>query len=149
MTYDELDNMHLHIENYILSHLRANVCKLYMICKENSSQKDDEFIELYNSIQRKTDIIHPVSSEMKESMADILFSTTINRHWIFSKNELFLNRQYEMAERMRKAKGEWKGVTGEDHFYTLNQFSVLRRLNISNNPVISVLSSLLKNTQIL
>jgi len=144
-----MENMHLHMENYILSHLQANVCKLYMICKENTAQIDDDFIELYFSLRKKTEILNPLSKEMKKNMVEILSSKTINKHWILSKNELFLNRQYNISERVKNCKSEWNGVVGQDHFYTLNKFSVLRRLNIKNNPVVSILSALLKNSKIL
>lgn len=148
LTHQELENMHLHIENYILTHLQANTVKLYMIGKENSSKVDDNFIELYTNLRKKTDILNPFTAEMKKNMVNTLSNKTINKHWIFSRNELFLNRQYDINERMRKCKEEWKGVAGQDHFYALNQFSVLRRLNINNNPVVSILSALMKNVKV-
>ena len=118
-----------------------------MIGKENSSKVDDNFIELFTNLRKQTDILNPFTAEMKKNMVNTLSNKTINKHWIFSRNELFLNRQYDINERMHKCKEEWKGVAGQDHFYALNQFSVLRRLNINTNPVVSILTNLMKNVK--
>lgn len=89
----------------------------------------------------------PFDEKMKWNMEELLKSKKINKHWIFSKNELFLNQQYNLEKRVEQCKNEWKGVSGEDHFYFLNEFSVLRRLNKKNNPIISILTELIKHNQ--
>jgi len=147
--HNELQNMNLHIENYILSHLKYVVCKLFILCRENTEQIDKKYLNLLLSLRKATEILLPFPDEIQKNLNNLLLSKKITKHWILSKNELFLNRQYNIEERIKECKGEWKGIAGEDHFYVLNQFSVLRKLNITNNPVVSILSGLLKNPNIL
>lgn len=140
-----MENLHLHIENYILTHLQWFLCKFYILSKENTPQIDDQYLNLYLKMNNKNDLLTPFQENLKWKLPEILASKTINKHWIFSKNELILNQQFDIEKRMEKCKEDWKGVLGEDHFYILNEYSSIRRLMEMNDPVRSILSELLRH----
>ena len=144
---NELKNMSFHIENYIISHLHYIITKRYKLWKENTREIDNKFLSLMLNLRRITDILLPTSEGTLENMQNLLSNKQITRHWIYSKNELFLNTQHNIDDKMKKIKEIWKPCPGGDHFYSLNQFSVLRQLNIKINPIVSILSALLKHPE--
>lgn len=137
--------MHLHIENYIIAQLQRIIYKLYVQCEENTTQIDDKYLDLFLGLRNKHCFLTRFEEEKLRMLPKRMNEKNIMKHWIFSKNELFLNRQYDFEERMKKCQEVWQGCVGEDHFYLLNEFSVLRKMNVKNNPVVNILSALLKN----